>query len=148
MVLIFIHYKTHIGLSYSSTVCTLHDGNKQGIDQQKVHCFLLIDSLLTPIVESTYLNTDMCKFESSQNDESRAQLAYFSKVYRKHNAFNWIKLCLTLTIAKHRTCIVHACSIFGGILFRSVVLFVCKNFEQELMIPISKLGEICTLVRS
>jgi len=27
--------------------------------------------LLTPIVVSTYLNKDMCKFESSQKDESR-----------------------------------------------------------------------------
>ena len=26
---------------------------------------------ITPIVESTYLNRDMCKFESSQKDESR-----------------------------------------------------------------------------
>jgi len=26
--------------------------------------------LLAPIVESTYLNVDMCKFESSQKDES------------------------------------------------------------------------------
>jgi len=34
---------------------------------------LLIDSLLTPIVESTYLNMDMCTFESSQKDESRVQ---------------------------------------------------------------------------
>jgi len=33
--------------------------------------YLLIDSLLTPIVVSTYLNKDMCKFESSQKDESR-----------------------------------------------------------------------------
>jgi len=32
---------------------------------------LLIDSLLTPILESTYLNRDMCKFESSQKDENR-----------------------------------------------------------------------------
>ena len=31
---------------------------------------LLIDSLLTPIVESTYLNRDMCKFESSQKDKA------------------------------------------------------------------------------
>jgi len=32
---------------------------------------LLIDSLLKPILESTYLNRDMCKFESSQKDENR-----------------------------------------------------------------------------
>jgi len=35
---------------------------------------LLIDSLFTPIVENTYLNRDICKFESSQKmkaDSSR-----------------------------------------------------------------------------
>jgi len=41
---------------------------------------MLIDSLLAPIVESTYLNTDVCKFESSQEDESRAQSADFSLI--------------------------------------------------------------------
>jgi len=40
---------------------------------------LLIDSLLTPIVESTCLNRDMCKFESSQKDASKA--------YRNASAF-------------------------------------------------------------
>jgi len=30
---------------------------------------LLIDLLLAPIVESTCLNMDMCKFESAQKDE-------------------------------------------------------------------------------
>jgi len=44
---------------------------------------LLNDSLLTPIVGSTYLDIDMCKFESSQKDESRAQSADFWKAYRK-----------------------------------------------------------------
>jgi len=44
---------------------------------------LLIDSLLTPIVESAYLNRDMCKFESSQKDESRWQSTDSSKAYRK-----------------------------------------------------------------
>jgi len=29
---------------------------------------LPIDSLFTPIVESTYVNINMCKFESSQKD--------------------------------------------------------------------------------
>jgi len=43
---------------------------------------LLIDSLLTPIVESTYLNGDMCKFEALQKDESRAQSTDSSKAYR------------------------------------------------------------------
>jgi len=36
---------------------------------------LLIDSLLNPIVESTYTKTDMSEFKSSQKDESRAQSA-------------------------------------------------------------------------
>ena len=48
---------------------------------------LLIDSLLTTIVESTYLNRDMCKFESSQKDESRWQSTDSSKAYRKTSAF-------------------------------------------------------------
>jgi len=47
---------------------------------------LLIDSLLTPIVESTYLNRDMCKFESSQKDESRRQSTDSSKAYRNFGA--------------------------------------------------------------
>jgi len=47
---------------------------------------LLIDSLLTPIVESTYLNRDMCKFESSQKDESRWQSTDYSKAYRNTSA--------------------------------------------------------------
>jgi len=33
------------------------------------------------------LNTDMRKFESSQKDESRSQLADSSKAYRKRRAF-------------------------------------------------------------
>jgi len=33
----------------------------------------LIDSLLTLIVQSSDMNIDLCKFESSQNDESGAQ---------------------------------------------------------------------------
>jgi len=45
-----------------------------------------IDSLLVLPVEWSYLNTDMRKFESSQNDESRAQSADSSKVYRKPRA--------------------------------------------------------------
>ena len=43
-----------------------------------------IDSLL----ESSYLNTDSCKFESSQKDESRAQSADSSKTYSKPRAFD------------------------------------------------------------
>ena len=51
---------------------------------------LLIISLFTPIVESSYLNIDMCKFESSQKDESRKQSHDSSEAYRKPGAFNWI----------------------------------------------------------
>jgi len=40
---------------------------------------LLINSLLTPIMESTYLNRDMCKFETLQKDESRWQSTDSSK---------------------------------------------------------------------
>jgi len=43
--------------------------------------------LLTPIVESTYLNRDMCQFESSQKDESRWQSTDFSKASRNTSAF-------------------------------------------------------------
>jgi len=50
---------------------------------------LLIDSLLTRIVESTYLNRHMCKFESSQKDESRWQLIDSSKAYRNTSAFKF-----------------------------------------------------------
>jgi len=52
---------------------------------------LLIDSLLIHIVESTYLNRDMCKFESSQKNESRWQSTDSSKAYRNASAFKWRK---------------------------------------------------------
>jgi len=48
---------------------------------------LLIDSLHTPIVESTYLNSDTGKFESSQKDENRWQSTDSSKAYRNTSAF-------------------------------------------------------------
>jgi len=35
------------------------------------------------------LNTDICKFESPQKDESKAQSADSSKAYRKPRAFIW-----------------------------------------------------------
>ena len=57
-------------------ICTFHDGCKQGID--------------TPIVESTYLNRDMCKFELSQKDESRWQSTDSSKAYRNTSAFKCV----------------------------------------------------------
>ena len=53
---------------------------------------LLMDSLLSPIVKSTYLNVDMCKFESSQKDESRAQSVDSSKACRKPRVFNCFEL--------------------------------------------------------
>jgi len=43
----------------------------------------VIDSLLISPVAWSCFNTDMCKFESSQKDESRAQSADSSKAYRK-----------------------------------------------------------------
>jgi len=45
--------------------------------------------LLTPIAESTYVNVDMCKFESSQKDENRAQSTDSLKAYRKPSGFNY-----------------------------------------------------------
>jgi len=54
---------------------------------------LLIDSLLTPIVESNYLNRDMCKFESSKKDESRWQSTDSSKAYRYTSAFKYLITC-------------------------------------------------------
>jgi len=53
-----------------------------------------IDSLLTPtVVSATYLNIDMRKFESSKNEESRAQSAEFSKTFSKPRTFNCCKPC-------------------------------------------------------
>jgi len=43
---------------------------------------LLIDSLLTPIMETTYLNMDMCKFESLQKDEGTVD--WFLETMQKH----------------------------------------------------------------
>jgi len=42
-----------------------------------------------------YLNKDMCKFESSQKDESRWQLTDSSKAYRNTSAFKclWWSMC-------------------------------------------------------
>jgi len=48
--------------------------------------------LLISHVESSYLNTDICKFESPQKDESRSQSADSLKVYSKPWALNcWYK---------------------------------------------------------
>ena len=49
----------------------------------------VIDSLLVSPVEWSYLNTDMCKFEISQKDESRPQSADSSKACRKPIAFTF-----------------------------------------------------------
>jgi len=40
-------------------------------------------------VESSYLDIDMCKFESSQKDESKAQSADSSKAFSKPRALNF-----------------------------------------------------------
>jgi len=45
-----------------------------------------MDSLLTPIVESTYLNRDMRTFELSQKDESRWHSTDSSNAYRNTSA--------------------------------------------------------------
>jgi len=42
---------------------------------------LLIDCLLTSHVESSYLYTDMCKFESSQKDGSSASSVASPKIW-------------------------------------------------------------------
>jgi len=39
-------------------------------------------------VETNYLNINMCKFESSQKDERRVQLADYSKACSKPRGFN------------------------------------------------------------
>jgi len=44
--------------------------------------------LLVSHVGIIYLNTDMCKFKSSQKDKSRTQSADSSKTCRKPRAFN------------------------------------------------------------
>ena len=62
----------------------------------------MIDSLLTPIVESTYLNRDMCKFESSQKDESRRQSTDSSKAYRNTSAFKCLITHLRSSIGNER----------------------------------------------
>ena len=75
-------------------VTPLHIWDKQGIYRQ-IKKNLLIVSLLISHVESNHLNTDICKIESSQEDESRAQSADFSKAYRKSRAFScWWTLAM------------------------------------------------------
>jgi len=44
---------------------------------------LLIDSLLTPLVASTYLNTDMCKFEASQKRWKQSPVGWFFESLQK-----------------------------------------------------------------
>jgi len=49
-------------------------------------------------VKTSYLNTDVCKFEPSQKDESRAQSADSSKVYSKLITFNVCFCLMTVTV--------------------------------------------------
>jgi len=58
-----------------------------------------VDHLLNTIVESTHLNINMCKFESSPKDESRLLSADSSKAYRKRSAI----ACLQLHTTNHQT---------------------------------------------
>jgi len=66
-------------------VCTFHDGWKQGIDQQIINRKSISRNITHP--QSLYMNRDMCKFESSQKDESRWQSNDSSKAYRNTSAF-------------------------------------------------------------
>jgi len=50
-----------------------------------------IDSLLLSRAERSNLNRDMCKFERSQKDKSRAQSADSSKECRKPSAFKCVR---------------------------------------------------------
>jgi len=64
-------------------------------DDAKCYVKFAIDSLLLSLVEWSYLDTDMRKFESSQKDESRAWSADSSKAFRKRRAFYCHKdLCI------------------------------------------------------
>jgi len=86
-----------LGPINSDTHVTLHNAHKQEINRQTF--FAPIDSLFISLVESSYVNMDMYKFELSQKDESRVQLADSSKAFRKPRAFQlcflrpWRCLC-------------------------------------------------------
>jgi len=74
---------------------------------------LLIDSLLTPIVESTYLSRDMCKFESSQKDESRWQSTDSLKAYRNTSAFKcYLLLSCFYRLAAYLKVLISECFAF------------------------------------
>ena len=91
------------GFEFSRT-SSLHNGGKQGIDQQnqKISNFFKFWNVLfaakyyrflSSTCGATYMSfhiniVDMCKFESSQKDESKAQPADSSKAYSKPRAFN------------------------------------------------------------
>jgi len=103
---------------------------------------LLIDYLLTPIVESTYLNRDMCKFESSQKDESRWQSTDSSKAYRNTSGFksyvlNGIicsKMCFPNCISVVRCCIQ---SLYCASMFVLTVLLQKANCVESKSNPAS-----------
>ena len=44
--------------------------------------------LFVTFVETSYLNTDICKFESSQKEEIRVMSADYLEVHSKPKAFN------------------------------------------------------------
>jgi len=48
------------------------------------------DSNRSSFVETSYLNTDMCKFETTQKWTSRAQSAVSSNIYSKTRAFIYL----------------------------------------------------------
>ena len=52
-----------------------------------IACNLLIVATALLFVEANYLNTDMCKFESTQNHERRAQSVDPPRAYSKQSFF-------------------------------------------------------------
>jgi len=79
-------------------VSSLHKGDKvdlisnfvlqNWIDQQIQK---IADQVNFIVFVESYLNTEMCKFESSQSEESRAQPADFSKACNKLRAVNYLE---------------------------------------------------------
>lgn len=52
-------------------------------------------------MKTRYLNSDMFKLKSLQNNESRAQSAYYLEVYRRPRAFNGAMLSIVKKQVTH-----------------------------------------------
>jgi len=72
-------------------------------------------------VESSYLNVDMCKLESSQK-QSRGQLAEFSKTHTETRAFNCIFM-----LSKIQRVFFCICVIFITQLKQNFLVLSCSN---------------------